>query len=343
MLLTKLIRFLTAPAAIAAATTAYAVDEDGYLRHTDVEFAFPGPIEHPALQHKGDTNRIRVMLIGPGALMDEALAAVEDMADNMPWSVVGLPEIICVNFDDFEIVTGETVNFYGLRSAWIDIPDEMIPPGCDGRPMRREGYYFATFCARMAFNDRYWLDPFDAGKKFDFNGGRSQRLTTDYIVWYHGGDDGGALGRPFWTYYDTILPLGHPDASDLLCAQLREWIVETGCPDVYDGFTESQNRHPNRDQYINAIDEPWLYTGANCLDGLRHSGAGLNDNDATHALHVAETPAIVIGDMNMDGFVNTADLALLLNDMGYSNPVCDLNNDGVVDTSDLAILIGEMN
>jgi hypothetical protein len=48
----------------------------------------------------------------------------------------------------------------------------------------------------------------------------------------------------------------------------------------------------------------------------------------------------VIGDLNGDGKVDAADLAILLGSWGLSGVPADLNGDGVVNGSDLAILLG---
>jgi len=47
----------------------------------------------------------------------------------------------------------------------------------------------------------------------------------------------------------------------------------------------------------------------------------------------------IVGDLNGDGVVNAADLAILLGQWGGSGNA-DLNNDGVVNAADLAILLG---
>lgn len=49
--------------------------------------------------------------------------------------------------------------------------------------------------------------------------------------------------------------------------------------------------------------------------------------------------AAVPGDLNGDGVVNAADLALLLNAWGSTNPAADLNDDGIVNGVDLGILL----
>jgi len=46
-----------------------------------------------------------------------------------------------------------------------------------------------------------------------------------------------------------------------------------------------------------------------------------------------------VGDLNGDGVVNGADLGILLEAWGSSNPAADLNNDGVVNGADLGILL----
>jgi hypothetical protein len=48
----------------------------------------------------------------------------------------------------------------------------------------------------------------------------------------------------------------------------------------------------------------------------------------------------LVGDLNGDGVVDTADLGILLAAFGSGDPDADLNNDGIVDTADLGILLG---
>ena len=48
----------------------------------------------------------------------------------------------------------------------------------------------------------------------------------------------------------------------------------------------------------------------------------------------------IIGDVNLDGVVDTADLGLLLGAFGSGHPAADLNADGIVDTADLGLLLG---
>ncbi|MGA1044701.1 MAG: GC-type dockerin domain-anchored protein, partial [Phycisphaerales bacterium] len=45
----------------------------------------------------------------------------------------------------------------------------------------------------------------------------------------------------------------------------------------------------------------------------------------------------IIGDLNLDGVVNGADLTILLSAWGTSDPVADLNGDGTVNGADLTI------
>ena len=48
----------------------------------------------------------------------------------------------------------------------------------------------------------------------------------------------------------------------------------------------------------------------------------------------------LIGDLNGDGSVGGADLAILLGLWGTSDPVADLNGDLVVDGADLSVILG---
>jgi hypothetical protein len=48
----------------------------------------------------------------------------------------------------------------------------------------------------------------------------------------------------------------------------------------------------------------------------------------------------LVGDLNLDGVVDTADLGLLLGAFGSNNPISDINGDMIVDTADLGLLLG---
>ena len=48
----------------------------------------------------------------------------------------------------------------------------------------------------------------------------------------------------------------------------------------------------------------------------------------------------IVGDLNNDGVVDGADLAILLSAWGTADPIADLNGDGVVDGADLSIMLG---
>ena len=50
--------------------------------------------------------------------------------------------------------------------------------------------------------------------------------------------------------------------------------------------------------------------------------------------------AVIPGDFNGDGRVDSADLGMLLAAYGDTNSPYDLNDDGVIDSSDLGILLG---
>ena len=50
---------------------------------------------------------------------------------------------------------------------------------------------------------------------------------------------------------------------------------------------------------------------------------------------------ILLGDINGDGIVDTADLGILIGAFGTSNPDADLNGDGIVDTADLGLLLSQ--
>ena len=48
----------------------------------------------------------------------------------------------------------------------------------------------------------------------------------------------------------------------------------------------------------------------------------------------------LVGDLNLDGVVDTADLGLLIGAFGTNDPTADINGDMIVDTADLGLLIG---
>lgn len=50
-------------------------------------------------------------------------------------------------------------------------------------------------------------------------------------------------------------------------------------------------------------------------------------------------PIILLGDLNGDGYVDTADLGILIAAFGSADDVADLNGDGIVDTADLGLLL----
>lgn len=44
-----------------------------------------------------------------------------------------------------------------------------------------------------------------------------------------------------------------------------------------------------------------------------------------------------LGDVNLDGCIDSADLQTIINNYGLFNPNCDINDDGVIDQADLDI------
>jgi hypothetical protein len=71
------------------------------------------------------------------------------------------------------------------------------------------------------------------------------------------------------------------------------------------------------------------------------SSASSTDNIQLYSLTVQLTPGQppLVGDLNDDGFVNGADLGILLGNWGNAGGPADLNNDGFVDGGDLGILL----
>jgi hypothetical protein len=69
----------------------------------------------------------------------------------------------------------------------------------------------------------------------------------------------------------------------------------------------------------------WRGPGTTCVDG--------NSNGTADACE-ART-----GDLNGDGFVDSADLGILLTAWGTNNAAADINDDGIVDSADLGQLL----
>jgi uncharacterized protein (DUF2141 family) len=63
--------------------------------------------------------------------------------------------------------------------------------------------------------------------------------------------------------------------------------------------------------------------------------AGVDDLKITNV----DCTANIVGDMNGDGVVDSADLGILLSSWGTSNALADLDGNGTVDSADLGILL----
>jgi hypothetical protein len=78
---------------------------------------------------------------------------------------------------------------------------------------------------------------------------------------------------------------------------------------------------------------------------LRFIAGDLGDGSLVEAgvdevlVSVLECVGGLVGDLNGDGVVDTADLGILIAAFGSSDPIADINGDGTVDTADLGILI----
>jgi len=70
----------------------------------------------------------------------------------------------------------------------------------------------------------------------------------------------------------------------------------------------------------------WRGPGTTCVDG--------NSNGTADACETARP-----GDLNGDGFVDSADLGILLTAWGTNNAAADINDDGIVDSADLGQLL----
>lgn len=73
--------------------------------------------------------------------------------------------------------------------------------------------------------------------------------------------------------------------------------------------------------------------------GLPWQGAGTDCSDANGDGFSDECPPGGREDFNRDGFIDAADLGILLGSWGTSDPLVDLDNDGAVQASDLAMFL----
>ena len=99
------------------------------------------------------------------------------------------------------------------------------------------------------------------------------------------------------------------------------------------------------DALIGVIGTP-IYKYARELQEARAAYASLTDNQKAMVENYADLEAAaakydmwLMGDINLDGRVNAADLSLLLSYYGTEMEACDLNMDGTVTSADLSILL----
>jgi len=297
----------------------------------NVDIVFPDPDAHPLIQPKGRANHYRLMLIGSGEHMDRILEVVESMRDMAPWNSIGLPEVICVNFDDFDVLYGDYANG-GYPMTWARV---LVHDGVVNQNAHRAHRVY--WIARDAYNHRVWPSSWDWKQLFDVFSANWTRQLTDFVIWYHPGEDGGRLNRQESSYQETLLPIYHDEAATMLSKALREWIVEAGIPETFDHLHSEVNRELNVTHY----QDKDLFTDDKVFQAIRQPGEAFNARNNPSFLYPI-TPAVVDGDLNFDGVVDTADLGRLIQDFGSTGPVCDLNYNGFVDTSDLGILLSEM-
>ena len=89
------------------------------------------------------------------------------------------------------------------------------------------------------------------------------------------------------------------------------------------------------------------YTGAAAYDvdvapdgTVRVVGTAYSATELRWEAIMWESTSAVLGDLNGDGAVDGADLAILLGAWGTSDPAADLDQSGSVDGADLAMLLG---
>jgi hypothetical protein len=82
------------------------------------------------------------------------------------------------------------------------------------------------------------------------------------------------------------------------------------------------------------------YDGTVLLFPTDAGNLALGDTNLAIDALIREYPPVDPADLDGDGIVGGADLAILLGAWGSSDPAADLDGDGVVGASDLAILLG---
>jgi len=92
------------------------------------------------------------------------------------------------------------------------------------------------------------------------------------------------------------------------------------------------------DSKVSALAGSTAATETQLLIGGAFSQIGAQASNATGEWIGCATAGIV-GDLNNDGTVDTADLGSLIASFGTSDPTADINGDGIVDTADLGLLI----
>jgi len=89
--------------------------------------------------------------------------------------------------------------------------------------------------------------------------------------------------------------------------------------------------------------DDWFGRSVSISGGAAIAGVSNDDdlgsNSGSAYIFACGGPAI-LGDINGDGAVSGADLAVLLGAWGTADPLADLNDDGTVDAADLALLLG---
>ncbi len=105
---------------------------------------------------------------------------------------------------------------------------------------------------------------------------------------------------------------------------------------------KEQNADLFVDGFLMVEDYPGHTIGVNQTGGVSW-GAGSSCGDGTgefYSLEFMINDPFPTGDVNKDGFVNGADLGLLLGAWGTADCDADINFDGVIDGSDLGLILG---
>jgi len=110
---------------------------------------------------------------------------------------------------------------------------------------------------------------------------------------------------------------------------------------VFTGLVGTWQLDPTDPFHGKAAGAPFVVAGSrNNYDPAEHNTPGWKDIPADQLLQIGTETVECVSDLNEDGVVNGADLAVVLGAWGTSSGIPDLNSDGIVNGADIAIILG---